>query len=167
QKHSTCPNPIGQFIFWNRTRREIALSPWCILNVSCPVIAPYLSGKIYNFLAALPASYFLDKKFHTDTITVYYPEYAHLPFETKTLPETRSSPCAITAFAAGAARYFLSTAGADNYLNRASFLMPLILKGILNVDIGTRLPHSCNKAIYLRQLALLTSGRSRYLSGES
>jgi hypothetical protein len=156
-KYSTCPNPVSQFYFWNRTRREITLSSWCILNVSCPVVAPYLSGGVYDFIAALPASYFLDHTFHTDAIAAYYPEYAYLPFETKSLPPTRNSPRAIAAFSLKVARYFFSTPGADNYINRASFLLPLLLRGIFNPDLGTRLPHICNKAICLRQLALLAS----------
>lgn len=162
QKHGTRPNPISQFAFWNRTRREIALSPWSILNASCPVVAPYLSREIYDFLAALPASYFRDKKFRTDAIAAHYPEYAHLPFEAEAPPATRSNLRTIAAFTLDTARYFLSTAGSDDGVNRASFLLPLLLKGIINRDVGTRLPHICNKAIYLRQLALLmlTSART-------
>lgn len=155
QKHSTRPNPISQFAFWNRTRREIALSPWSILNVSCPVVAPFLLGEIYDFLAALPASYLRDKKFRTDVLAAYYPEYAHLPFEAETPTAKRGSTLATITFASDTARYFLSAAGADHYVNRASFLLPLLLKGVLNTDAGTQLPHICNKAIYLRHLALL------------
>lgn len=162
RKYGVYPNPVSQFIFWNRTRREIALSPWSILNVSCPMVAPYLSGEIYDFLAALPASYLRDKKFHTDAIAVYYPEYAHLPFEAGIPWTARSSLQTIAAFASDTARYFLAGASADNYVNRASFLLPLLLKGVFNADIGTQLPRICNKAIYLRQLALLmlTSART-------
>ena len=83
-KYANAPNPIGQFFFWNRTRREIALSPWSILaSDRLRVLAPFLAHQVYDFLSGLPASWFLDHQFHTAAITGYYPEYAELPFQNK------------------------------------------------------------------------------------
>ena len=31
-QHAAAPNPVGSFFFWNRTRREIALSPYAMVN---------------------------------------------------------------------------------------------------------------------------------------
>ena len=75
RKYTQKANPIGQFYFWNRTRREIALSPWSVLTNACQVFAPFLDVELYEFLTALPASYFLDHQFHTETIEEFYPEF--------------------------------------------------------------------------------------------
>lgn len=82
-RHADAPNPVAQFYFWNRTRREIALAPWGILPEPPQVFAPYLDQSVYGLLSALPASYLLDKSFHTDTISRHYPAYAGVPYASK------------------------------------------------------------------------------------
>lgn len=82
-RHADSPNPVAQFYFWNRTRREIALAPWGILPDPPQVFAPYLDQSVYGLLSALPASHFLDKSFHTDTISRHYPAYAGVPYACK------------------------------------------------------------------------------------
>lgn len=159
EKHSDRPNPLGQFYFWNRTRREIALSPWCILNDSCHVLAPYLCEEVYDFLAGLPASYFLDRNFHMDAINAYYPEYTHLPYETKTLPLRRNNRLNIARFSFEATRYFFFSNSSENYINNVSFLLPRFMMGLVNVDYGTILPDICKIPIYLKQLANVVTTR--------
>ncbi len=80
RKHVEAPNPVASFIFWNRTRRHISVGPYCILNKNVQVFSPYLDHGLYDFLASLPASMFLDKAFHTDTIRRAYPRYAEIPY---------------------------------------------------------------------------------------
>jgi hypothetical protein len=41
-RHSDAPNPIGSFVFWNRTRRATSLAPLSILNTGARVYCPYL-----------------------------------------------------------------------------------------------------------------------------
>ena len=47
---------------------------------------PYLETEVFDFLAAFPAEFFLDHQFHTETISLAFPEYAHIPYEKKTAP---------------------------------------------------------------------------------
>jgi asparagine synthase (glutamine-hydrolysing) len=83
EKHTDSPNPVGQFYFWNRTRREIATSCWGLLNDPCHVLAPYLSREVCDFLSALPAEYFLDHNFHTEAIIRHYPNTRAFPMKPK------------------------------------------------------------------------------------
>jgi hypothetical protein len=79
-RHQDAPNPIGSFIFWNRTRRCIALAPFSILNLTRDVYAPYLDHALWDYLSSLPASLLVSHDFHTDTISRAYPNYADLPY---------------------------------------------------------------------------------------
>lgn len=84
-RHADAPNPCGSFIFWNRTRREIALSPFSVLK-AFPVHTPYLDAALVDFLSSLPAEMFLDHTFHDETIRTAYPEWAAIPFGEKRTP---------------------------------------------------------------------------------
>lgn len=44
---------------------------------------PYIDNDVYDHLTSLPASYFLDQIFHTETIHRVFPQHADLPFQTK------------------------------------------------------------------------------------
>jgi hypothetical protein len=80
KRHAGAPNPIGSFFFWNRTRREIALAPYGLLNDVGTVFSPYLDHDLYDFLSSLPATMLLDHAFHTDAIHRRFPEHSHLRF---------------------------------------------------------------------------------------
>ena len=79
-KHLGAPNPVSSYVFWNRTRREISLFGFKILG---NVRMPYLDDDVYDHLAALPASHFLDKTFHTEAIHRAFPQYSDIPFDAK------------------------------------------------------------------------------------
>jgi hypothetical protein len=79
--HVEAANPIGAFVFWNRTRREIALAPYRLYPSTLTVYAPYLDHALYDLLAALPARMLLDHGFHTEAITRAFPQYAALAYE--------------------------------------------------------------------------------------
>lgn len=84
KKHAHTPNPTSQFFFWNRTRREIALSPYAISSPISTIYSPYLDHDLYDFLSSLDArSYILDHDFHTEAIARAYPQHADLPYEDK------------------------------------------------------------------------------------
>ena len=154
-KYSDRQNPVGQFYFWNRTRRHIAASFWGIVNGSCHVFAPYLSREVYEFLAALPAAFFLDHTFHTETISHSYPEHAKLRYEAKGNTEARSDWLSIADHAWDAIRYCVLTGTRTEFVNR-SFFLPRIVKGLVNVAYGTTLPTLFRRAIYLTQLESIT-----------
>jgi asparagine synthetase B (glutamine-hydrolysing) len=83
ERHANAPNPVASFYFWNRTRREIGLSPYCLLREARIVYSPYLDSELFNFLMGLPADYVVDHGFHTETIHAAYPQYVDVPFEKK------------------------------------------------------------------------------------
>lgn len=151
EKYSDCPNPVGQFYFWNRTRREIATSCWGILNKGCHVLAPYLDSDVYAFLASLPASYFLDHTFHTETISRFYPEHAHLPYQVSGVASANMGWQSVANFAWDASKYCLLASDTNRYVNR-SFFVPRVGRGLVDPRYGESLYGLFNRAIYLAQL---------------
>jgi len=81
-RHAGAPNPISGFYFFSRTRREIALAPYALLDV-CPVSTPFLDGELTDLLFSLPFELVADRTFHTRTLHRRYPAFAHLPFDVK------------------------------------------------------------------------------------
>jgi len=79
-RHLDAPNPVGSFIFWNRTRREIALAPYAMLTGVPAVYAPFLDHELFDFLSTLPSSMLMDHRFHDDTIARAYPDFANIPY---------------------------------------------------------------------------------------
>ena len=54
KRHVNQPNPTLSYVFWNRTRRYVALIPFAMLSgVSC-VHTPFLDHRLFDFLAGLP-----------------------------------------------------------------------------------------------------------------
>jgi hypothetical protein len=83
RRHADAPNPIASFFFWNRTRREIALSPFGLMR-ALTVYAPYLDAAVYDFLSSLPVSLLMDRTLHTDAITRAFPHMSHIPYAAHT-----------------------------------------------------------------------------------
>ena len=79
------PSPSGLYYFWSRTRRNISLIPFRILNRSIEIRVPYLDYDLYDFLASLPASLQLDNGFHTQVIQRAYPKYKHIRYASESL----------------------------------------------------------------------------------
>ena len=86
-RHSDASNPIGSFFFWNRTRRVTSLAPLSILSAGARVYCPYLDTDVFMLLASLPADMLRNEReyhrFHSDTISRAYPEFAHVPYAAK------------------------------------------------------------------------------------
>jgi len=86
-RHQDAPNPIGSFCFWNRTRRVTSLPPFAILNAGAHVYCPYLDSDVFTLLASLPWQMLQDEteyhRFHSDTISRAYPEFADVPYAAK------------------------------------------------------------------------------------
>jgi hypothetical protein len=74
------PSPSAQYYFWTRTRRNISLMPFRILNRSLEIRAPYLDYDLYDFLASLPASFQMENDFHTAAIQRAFPEYKDIAY---------------------------------------------------------------------------------------
>jgi hypothetical protein len=83
ERHRHAPNPITSFLFWNRTRREIALIPLCIAGRRVPVRLAYLDPALMPFLSSLPHPAFSGTGFHSYVMRRTYPAFAHVPYGEK------------------------------------------------------------------------------------
>ncbi len=82
-RHQRAPDPVKSFLFWNRTRREIALLPLGMAAARVPVLLPYLDEGLLPFLLSLPAEVFGRPGFHDATLARAYPELADIPYAEK------------------------------------------------------------------------------------
>lgn len=157
-KHLGAPNPVGSFFFWNRTRREIALSPYGLLSSLPTVFAPYLDCDLFDFLTALPARLLLDHQFHTDTILRAYPDYKHIPFESKSeshVDATTRRP----QFARSVARHVLPRMPSG--LMRNGFLVPHLAGILANAKYAAKSTWFVPLVLYLHQLERLSTSSTR------
>ena len=152
-RYASAPNPMGQFYFWNRTRREIALKFWSILGRDAHVLAPYLAAPVYDLLASLPAEYFLDHSFHTETIALRYPQYAHIPYEIKGAAATQQRWLDLAKWTGQVARYCVL--GAKGSYIRRGFMLPRLVKGLIDPSYGVNQLNLWTIPLYLEQLARL------------
>jgi hypothetical protein len=84
-RHLGGPNPANAFIFWNRTRREVGLSPFRLLaGPGRAVYAPFLDADVFDFLMALPVDLVIDRQFQPDALRRAYPQFADIPYESQT-----------------------------------------------------------------------------------
>ncbi len=79
KRHQSLENPANSFYFWNRTRREIALSPYGLFDFQT-VHAPYLDHDFFDFNASLPLQLSRDRSLQTHVIQKAHPKFAHIPF---------------------------------------------------------------------------------------
>ena len=145
------PNPVGQFYFWNRTRREIALKFYSILGRDAHVFAPFLAAPVYDLLAALPAEYFLDHGFHTEAIVQNYPAYAHIPFEVKNGSPNRQNWLDLVRWTGQVTAYCL--VGRQGSYQRRGFMFPRLIKGLIDPSYGMHQLNLWTMPLYLEQLA--------------
>ena len=148
--YSDCQNPIGQFYFWNRTRREISLSPYSILSSnSTTVLSPYLDNEIYNFLSSLPVSYYIDHSFHTETISNFYPNFSHIPYASGTNIGYSASKCKMFEIILSTNNQYLRYNNSE--LRYFKYYLPNFLQNLIHSDIR-RIRKIINLPIYLSQL---------------
>lgn len=156
-RHADAPHPVGQFYFWNRTRREVALVPWGLLAGRARVLAPFLDDAVYDHLASLPASLVLDRAFHTEAIHRFYPEHAHLAFECS---DARSSTdlSAIRAFVRGLLRLLARGGTRAPLLLRRRYVAPRLLRALAEPGYAIGIQPLGVLTAYLLQLGALTPG---------
>lgn len=130
-RHLGAPNPVGSFIFWNRTRREIALAPYGMLTGVPTVHAPFLDHELFDFLSTLPSSVIMDYRFHDDAIARAYPDFAHIPYVNPAAP-TPDDGVERARFLVEGAHRFLSKKPSHlmkNALPRAKMLAAVLSQG--------------------------------------
>jgi asparagine synthase (glutamine-hydrolysing) len=150
-RHANAPNPTGQFYFWNRTRREIALKFCSILGRDAHVLAPYLATPVYDFLASLPVEYFLDHGFHTEAIAQNYPAYAHLPFEAQNVSQNPLRWFDLLRWTGQVASYCML--GKQGAYRNPKFMFPRLVKGLIDPGYGMHQLNLWTIPLYLEQLA--------------
>lgn len=138
------PSPSGLYYFWNRTRRNISLIPFRILNRSTEIRAPYLDYDLYDFLASLPASLQLDNGFHTQVIQRAYPRYKHIAYASESL-----STSGYRIHILNVLKYL--TFNRSKLVNR-SWLFFALLSAIVKDDFGFVRKLNIRRMIYLIQL---------------
>jgi asparagine synthase (glutamine-hydrolysing) len=82
ERHLGAANPMGSFFFWNRVRRGIGASSFGIMAAH-DVCVPFLDHDTFDLLTSLPVEMYIDRMFHTEAIHRAFPQYKHIPFESK------------------------------------------------------------------------------------
>lgn len=150
EHHFDALNPVGSFIFWNRTRREIALAPYSLVHGIPNVFSPYLDHDVFDFLTTLPVSMLVDRTFHSDAIARAYPAYAHVPYADKHAPHTDDSELRARFLTELAGRFVLRKPSSlmNNVVPRAKMFAGLMFGGRLR-------PWLSPLIVYLDQLECL------------
>jgi len=73
KRHEAAANPVTSFVFFNRTRRDIALMPTRVYRAIPRVVCPYLFPDLFDLLYSLPASMVVNHRFHDAAIRRAYP----------------------------------------------------------------------------------------------
>jgi hypothetical protein len=156
RKYAAAPNPVGAFMFWNRTRREIALATYAMLGEVANVLCPYLDHDLFDFLSSLPASMFLDHQFHSETIRRAFPDSADIPFADEVKAPRVLTRGYFRQFSRELASYILGHR--PSRIVRSSYLLPRLLRCMLDENYGKSMfshgwlgPHT----VYLLQLERL------------
>jgi asparagine synthase (glutamine-hydrolysing) len=126
ERYAHAANPTTMFFFWNRTRREIALSPFGVFSGVRTCFCPYLDHRLFDFLASLPAEMLLDKTFHSDTISAAHPRHAAIPYAA---PQRRSAMLDYMTFSARVGWYGLVT-GQSHVERMARFTVHMLRRAL-------------------------------------
>ncbi|MBU6478578.1 MAG: hypothetical protein KGQ32_11680, partial [Xanthomonadaceae bacterium] len=149
-RHLDCPNPVASFVFWNRTRREIALAPFGILQGVPTVYAPYLDHDLFDFTVSLPSRMLLNRRFHDDVIARAYPACADIPYARNAAPHSDDRRQRVR-FLGEAARKFLLRRPSRLMKNvelRARMLVGALSRGLVSTWVPPLI-------VYLDQLETL------------
>jgi asparagine synthase (glutamine-hydrolysing) len=149
-RHASAPNPTSSFFFWNRTRREVALSPFALMR-GLTVYAPYLDRDVVDLLSGLPASLLMDRTLHTEAIARAYPAVAALRYEARTRQARAPGTPPLALKLAG-------IAASGSAMLRPTRLLPGLVAAAIGGDMA-RLWHT-PLVVYLDQLAKVACDRA-------
>ena len=90
ETHIDSPNPIGSFLFWNRTRREISYMSHGMLPPNVVAHTPFLDRGVVDLMTGLPAHYLLDRSFHREAIERAHLRFAEFRYAPKRAPRAGS-----------------------------------------------------------------------------
>ena len=155
ERHREAPNPISSFFFWNRTRREIALQPYRVLQSGPLVYSPFIDHEVYDFLASLPGQIFVGRDIHSETIRRTYPQWAHLPYEDKGCRPVNPSEY-YAKFSRQLAALVWRRGKVRSKLLRNGFLFPRLMRAWLSPTYAGSLGWMAPHALYLIMLEMVT-----------
>jgi asparagine synthase (glutamine-hydrolysing) len=155
-KHRDAPNPVDSFYFWNRTRREIALSPYGLMRNIPRVFSPYLDHDLFDLIYSLPPETLAGGEFHSETIRRFYPNYADLPFEDKKTPPVDARAHDAQLFQ-DLARSMLGRIHPMRGLMRGRYLLPRLVYGLMNRRYAETTAWVAPLILYLFQLETVAS----------
>lgn len=156
ERYRDAPNPAANFYFWNRTRREIALSPYAVQSEIPCVYAPYLDPDLYDFLSSLPAEETLDHNLHTDVIARAYPQYANVPYAGSATPNYRA-PWHLSRVMAESAWECVSRGG--EFLDW-KYLLPRLSYAAAKPSYAAQMFARIRSILYFVNLGVFLQGRS-------
>ena len=125
-RHSSQPNPLKSFYFWNRTRRSTGLLPFKVLGNTI-AYAPYLDKELLDLLLSLPPSITEDKHLHTETIDLADASIGSIAYESKSAAKIEESIIQSLAFFGPLA---IQSLKAHGFLN-AKFVVPRAARNML------------------------------------
>ena len=147
--HVNAPNPISSFMFANRTRREVALCPYCILQGVDNVYSPYLDKNVYDFLTSLSANFLIGKNLQEDAMRIEFPEYSSIPFAKKMEKPIVYDQAQFRRFAIELLKYSYKEKSFG--FIRPGFLLPRILRSIIDSKYSINISWFGPFATYLIQ----------------
>lgn len=150
--HLGTVNPVAQFYFWNKTRRQVTVSCWRILSQGCHVFAPFLEHEMYRFFTSIPVELILNTRIHDEVISQHYPEYAHIAYETKEMP-LKANSLMTNWYQLGEYAVFFRKAFGQSSPCRPAFIYPRIAKGLLSADYFYQSSGFYKILVYLQQLS--------------
>ncbi|MFL5577000.1 MAG: asparagine synthetase B family protein [Gemmatimonadaceae bacterium] len=151
-RHAAAVNPVLSFYFWNRTRREVALAPFAMLQRAVPVVhAPYLDRALYDLLSSLPAAYALDPGFRDEIIARAHPRHAGLPYENRSAPGS-DARAMLLRHARETARYAFARLPRRPRTVDGWRLLTRGLRTMVSAGYGARAAYLWRPALYLLQL---------------
>jgi len=145
------PSPSVMYYFWSRTRRNMSLMPFRILNRAVEIRAPFIDYNLYDFLASLPPSFQVGNGFHTQVIQRAHPEYKHIAFASES-PSTSS----YRAHVLNVLKYL--TLSRSKFVNR-SWLAFVLASALVNNDFRFMRNLNVRRIIWLIQLEHLIEKR--------
>ncbi len=127
KKLAGAANPFVSFNFWNRSRREISLSPHAVFGHIPKVFCPLLYFPFVQYALSLPVEILEEKAFRQKFVQRANPQYAHIPIDN----DDANSPQTAAhrgRFIADLAWYFLHGNFMQSKYLKMDYLLPRLFK---------------------------------------
>ncbi|HWR17322.1 MAG TPA: hypothetical protein VN577_21005 [Terriglobales bacterium] len=158
EKYADAGNPVALYFIFNRTRRVTSLAPMNLLIDVGNVITPYLDFDVFSFLCGCPGEMFVDHTFHTEAITLAYPEFADVPYASPATSRTvriASSYKFFAGIALDLASFSLDRSRKPQLVDRG-FLWPRLLRSLVDWNYSEAMAWISELAILLIHLEFAT-----------